>query len=241
MEASAATREPSSAVDLALLAEFPLFAELPAADLARLVQLFRRRQLAPGAVLIAAEQPGEAIYVLYSGTVKIVAEMADGKQVILAFLGVGDTVGEMSLLDSAGRSATVVALEPCTVLAMDRAAFNSCLSTMPRMTYNLVRLLSSRLRLANAQIQSLSTLDVAGRLARQLLAFAERHGRPVAGEPGVSIGLRLTQTDLAELVGASRERVNQVMGDLKTRGLLSTDSAHRVHVHDLAGLRALVG
>ena len=242
MAVSSASREPgSAAVDLALLAEFPLFTELPAADLERLARLFRRRHLATGTVLITAEQPGEAIYVLYSGTVKIVAEMADGKQVILAFLGVGDTVGEMSLIDSAGRSATVVALEPCTVLAMDRAAFNSCLATMPRMTYNLVRLLSSRLRLANAQIQSLSTLDVAGRLARQLLAFAERHGRAIDGEPGVSIGLRLTQTDLAELVGASRERVNQVMGDLKARGLLATDSAHRVHVRDLNGLRLLIG
>lgn len=241
MGGAALSREPAAAVDLGLLAHFPLFAELPPADLARLAQLFRRRHLAAGAVLITAEQPGEAIYVLYSGTVKIVAEMADGKQVILAFLGVGDTVGEMSLIDSAGRSATVVALEPCTALWMDRAAFNSCLATMPRMTYNLVRLLSSRLRLANAQIQSLSTLDVAGRLARQLLAFAERHGQPVDDQPGVRIGLRLTQTDLAELVGASRERVNQVMGDLKARGLLSADSSHRVHVHDLAGLRALVG
>lgn len=241
MEGAALSREPAAGVDLRLLSRFPLFAELPPADLARLGQLFRRRQLAAGAVLITAEQPGEAIYVLYSGTVKIVAEMADGKQVILAFLGVGDTVGEMSLIDSAGRSATVVALEPCTVLWMDRAAFNSCLNSMPRMTYNLVRLLSSRLRLANAQIQSLSTLDVAGRLARQLLAFAERHGHPVDNQPGVQIGLRLTQTDLAELVGASRERVNQVMGDLKSRGLLSADSAHRVHVHDLEGLRALVG
>ena len=131
--------------------------------------------------MITAEQPGEVVYVLLEGTVKILIEQMDGREVILAFLGAGDTVGEMSLVDSAGRSANVMTMEKCTFLWMDRATFQDCLKNVSEFTQNLVRLLAGRLRMANEQIQSLSSLDVAGRLARQILAFAERYGR--AEEP----------------------------------------------------------
>ena len=108
-----------------------------------------------------------------------------------------------------------------------------------------MRLLSGRLRMANEQIQSLSSLDVAGRLARQLLAFTERYGTPVgngtdgSAPSGVQINLRLTQTDLAELVGASRERVNQVMVEFRQKGYLSVDSSHHIQVHQTQALARL--
>lgn len=223
------------------LSELPLFAGLSVEEYAQLSAALHKKSFQAGAVLMASEQPGEVAYVLLEGTVKVLAEMADGKQAILAFLGPGDTVGEMSLIDSAGRSATAVALERCAALAMDRTDFTRCLKSMPRLTYNLVQLLSRRLRLANEQIRALSSLDVAGRLARQLSAFADRYGTSVAGENGLRIGLKLTQTDLADLVGASRERVNQVMGELKGRGLVTVDSSHRLHVHDPASLAELGG
>lgn len=226
-------------LDPQTLAQFPLFAGLPPADLAQVTQLLNRRSVSAGTLLMASEQPGEFAYLIIEGTVKIVAEMADGKQTILAFLGAGDMVGEMSLIDSAGRSATVIAIEPLSVLTMDRASFTKCLRTLPDLTYNLVRMLCARLRLANEQIRSLSSLDVAGRLARQLAAFAERYGRQEPALGGLVIDLRLTQTDLGELVGASRERVNQVMGELKQRGLISLDSVHRILVHDLPALAEL--
>jgi CRP/FNR family cyclic AMP-dependent transcriptional regulator len=160
--------------------------------------------------------------------VKILIEQVDGREVILAFLGAGDTVGEMSLVDSAGRSANVMTMERCTLLWMDRATFQDLLRNVPEFAQNLVKLLAGRLRMANEQIQSLSSLDVAGRLARQILAFAERYGRPLDG--GIQIPLRLTQSDLAELVGASRERVNQVMVEFRNQNLLTVDSTHRIHV-----------
>jgi CRP/FNR family cyclic AMP-dependent transcriptional regulator len=121
-------------------------------------------------------------------------------------------------------------MEKCTFLWMDRATFQELLKNVPEFAQNLVRLLSGRLRMANEQIQSLSSLDVAGRLARQILAFAERYGRS-EGADGTRIPLRLTQTDLAELVGASRERVNQVMVEFRQRAFLSVDSSHRILVH----------
>lgn len=216
-------------VEPSALAEIPLFRGLPADRLKKLSEVLRKKSVPSGTNMITADQPGEVVYVLLEGTVKILIEQVDGREVILAFLGPGDTVGEMSLVDSAGRSANVMTMEKCTFLWMDRATFQDLLRNVPEFAQNLVRLLSSRLRMANEQIQSLSSLDVAGRLARQLLAFSERYGEPIDG--GVRVALRLTQTDLAELVGASRERVNQVMVDFRQKGYLTVDSSHHILVH----------
>jgi CRP/FNR family cyclic AMP-dependent transcriptional regulator len=220
------------------LAEISLFKGLPADRLRRLNEALHKKSVPAGTNMITAEQPGEVVYVLLEGTVKILIEQLDGREVILAFLGAGDTVGEMSLVDSAGRSANVMTMEKCTFLWMDRNTFQDLLKNVPEFTQNLVRMLSGRLRMANEQIQSLSSLDVAGRLARQILAFAERYGQD---EPGGStrIPLRLTQSDLAELVGASRERVNQVMVDFRQKEYLSVDSSHRILVHKVQDLTRL--
>lgn len=217
------------------LGELELFQGLAPERLAELNGLLRSQTVQAGTHFITAEQPGEVVYVLLEGTVKIYVTHMDGREVILAFLGPGDTVGEMSLVDSAGRSANVVTTEPSRLLWMDRATFQSCLRTMTPLANNLVRLLAHRLRFANEQIQALCTLDVPGRVARQILALADRYGRrQSAGE--VRIPIRLTQSDLAEIVGASRERVNQVIVDFKHRGLISVDPGHRIRVHAAAEL-----
>ena len=226
--------------DPTLLGDLELFQGLSLQQLAELNGLLRSSSIPAGSHFITAEQPGEVVYVLLEGTVKIYVTQADGREVILAFLGRGDTVGEMSLVDSAGRSANVVTTEPSRVLWMDRATFQSCLRTIAPLASNLVRLLSHRLRFANEQIQALCTLDVPGRVARQILALADRYGTPEAGGD-VRIALRLTQSDLAELVGASRERVNQVIVDFKARGLLSVDPDHRIRVHRRHGLARYCG
>jgi CRP/FNR family cyclic AMP-dependent transcriptional regulator len=211
------------------LGDLELFQGLSASELVQINGLLRSQAVPAGAHFITAEQPGEVVYVLLAGTVKIYVTRADGREVILAFLGPGDTVGEMSLVDSAGRSANVVTTEPSRLLAMDRAAFQGCLRTITPLANNLVKLLAHRLRFANEQIQALCTLDVSGRVARQILALADRYGsRETGGE--VRIPIRLTQSDLAEIVGASRERVNQVIVELKTQGVIAVDPDHRIRV-----------
>jgi CRP/FNR family cyclic AMP-dependent transcriptional regulator len=211
------------------LGDLELFQGLSASELAQINGLLRSQAVPAGAHFITAEQPGEVVYVLLSGTVKIYVTRTDGREVILAFLGPGDTVGEMSLVDSAGRSANVVTTEPSRLLSMDRAAFQGCLRTITPLANNLVKLLAHRLRFANEQIQALCTLDVSGRVARQILALADRYGsREMGGE--VRIPIRLTQSDLAEIVGASRERVNQVIVELKTQGAIAVDPDHRIRV-----------
>lgn len=219
----------------AVLGRLTLFEGLSESELASLNDLLHRKSFPAGTNVITVAQSSEVVYVLLDGSVKIYVDQIDGSEVILAFMGPGDTFGEMGLLDSAGRSASVLALEKCSCLAMDRSSFQRCLLSMTRLSYNLVRLLSRRLRLANEQIQALSTLDVRGRVARQFLAFAQTYGESEE-EAGVRIPLRLTQTDVASLVGASRERVNQVIVDFKESGYLSVDARHHFTVHDVQAL-----
>ena len=222
--------------DPKLLGTLELFQGLTPDQLGELNRLLRSSVIPAGTHFITAEQPGEVVYVILEGTVKIYVSQEDGREVILAFLGTGDTVGEMSLVDSAGRSANVVTTEPSRLLWMDRTTFQTCLREMSPLANNLIRLLANRLRFANEQIQALCTLDVPGRVARQILALADRYGSPLPGEKTaggqVSIPLRLTQSDLGEIVGASRERVNQVIVDFKHRGFISVDPDHRIRVHD---------
>lgn len=214
-----------------------LFEGLPLHQLERLNELLHRKRFPAGASIITVEQPGEAIYILREGTVKIYVDKSDGSEVILALLGAGDTVGEMSLVDSSGHSASVITMEKSTFLWLDKPSFRDCLETMPGLTNNMLKTLSGRLRLANEQVLALSTLDVTGRVARQILAFAERYGKS-DGEGGLTIPLRLTQTDLAGLVGASRERVNHAVVFLKQQSYISVKRNYHIVVHDRDALKA---
>lgn len=211
------------------LGELPLFQGLSPEQLQHLNTLLRRKTFPAATDVITADQPGEVAYIILSGTVKIHIEQADGGDVLLAILGPGELVGEMSLVEQIGRSATVVTLEESTLFWLDRTTFEGCMRTMPGMAYNLIRILSRRLRLANAQIQSLATLDVFGRVARQLLAFAQEYGQT---DPSgmVRIPLHLTQSDLASLVGASRVRVNQVLGFYRQQSYIAIDQNARITI-----------
>jgi CRP/FNR family cyclic AMP-dependent transcriptional regulator len=216
-----------------LLAYTDLFAGLTPEQLARVGQQTHRKLFPAGTNIMTVEQPGEVVYIILEGTVKIYIEQADGRDVTLSILGRGDTVGEMSMIDSSGRSASAVTLEDSLLLWMDKTAFQECLRDVPQISQNLVRILAGRVRLANELIQALATLDVYGRVARQLLAFTEKYGEAAGDE--VRIPIRLTQGDIAELVGASRKRVNQVMVAFKGQSLIA-EAEGKITVKDRAGL-----
>lgn len=208
-----------------------LFRGLNHDQCAKLNGLLRRKAFPAGVAFITAEQPGEAVYVIGEGAVKVYVDDADGNEVIFAILVAGEIVGEMSLLDSESRSANVVTLEETTVYWMDRAGFQRCLDEMPVIQQNLTRLLCNRLRVANSRIQSLALQDVEGRVAHQLLSLAEIYGR--TNESGEAlIPFRLTQSDLASLVGATRVRVNQVIAAYKQRRYVSVDQNYRITIHN---------
>ena len=216
-------------IDVDILTPLSLCRGLNLEQLTTMAAHLHQRTAPMGTTLMMVEQAGEVAYLIHRGTVKISVDQADGTEVILSVRGPGELVGEMSLIDRQGRSANVVTLEKCTLLWVDRATFGDWLETMPVLTINLLRLLSRRLRLANARTLALATLDVNGRVARQILAFADEYGEP-AGGPTVLIPLRLTQGDLAGMVGASRIRVNEAMVTYKRQRLISVDSHYQITV-----------
>lgn len=212
-----------------LLSYIKLFEGLTPTQLNWVAQRAHRRVFEAGRNVLTIEQPGEAVYIILHGTVKIHIEQGE-RDVILAILGSGDMLGEMSLIDSVGRSASAVTLESSLLLWMDKATFNYILDNFPPVARNLVRIMSARVRLSDQLIQALATLDVNGRVARQLLAFAEKYGQEKNGETQISIVL--TQSDIADLVGASRKRVNQTMVSFKEQGLIDTDTEGRIAIKD---------
>jgi len=216
-----------------ILSDIKLFEGLTPTQLDWMSKHAHRRVFAAGMNVMTIEQPGEAVYIILHGTVKIHIEQGE-RDVIISVLGSGDLLGEMSLIDSVGRSASALTLENSLMLWMDKTTFNYLLDNFPPVARNLVKILSARVRLSDQVIQSLATLDVNGRVARQLLAFAERYGRDV--DDGVQVRIVLTQSDLADLVGASRKRVNQTMVFFKEQGLVSTDTDGRFIIHNREGL-----
>jgi CRP/FNR family cyclic AMP-dependent transcriptional regulator len=206
-----------------------LFRGLSSEHLFSLGNLLHTQRFLAGSTIMSAEQVGEVVYLIIDGTVKIHVANDDGSYVVISILGPGDIVGEMSLIDNTRRCASVVTLETSNMLWMDRTAFRRCLRTMPILSYNVACILAARLRLANEHIQALAACEVESRVARQLLAFAARYGRATPGG-GVLIPIRLTQTDIASMVGASRESVNKIMVSYKERKFISVDLDQRITI-----------
>jgi CRP/FNR family cyclic AMP-dependent transcriptional regulator len=211
---------------LDMLADVPLFSGLQAADLELIAQRLRQRRYRVGEAIFHRDDPGVALYIIVTGKVKVHNETPDGADVMLAVLSTGDFFGEMSLLDGEERSADVSTLEPTEALVLTRDDLLECIRQAPQIAINLLATLAGRLRRTNETIQALSSLDVHGRVAKQLLLLSRQHG--VQTPEGVQIGIRLTQTDLAGLVGASRESVNKVLGYFRRRGYLTLDDQHRI-------------
>jgi CRP/FNR family cyclic AMP-dependent transcriptional regulator len=221
------------------LGKLELFRGLSAAELARVNDLLGRTKFPTGAMILTASQPGEIAYVILDGTLKVSTIESNGRELTLALLGPGEIVGELSLADRSGRSADVTALEPATLVWIDRNTFDQLRREIPAITENLLRLLARRLRLANAQLQAIATLDVHGRIARQLLALADALGEELP-DGSVRIPLRITQSDLAALVGATRVRVNEVIVGFTRRQNIAVDRKHRITILHRDELEAYV-
>lgn len=195
-----------------------VFGAMSEDEIAELLRRARLLVVPPRHTLFHAGEPGDSLYVLLSGKVKVSLLSVDGKEVILSLLGDGDVFGEMSLLDGLPRSATVTSLEDCRLLAIGRQDFVQFLKRHADVTLNLLAALSKRLRCTNNLVENLSFYHLPSRLARLLMDLGQRHGK--AGPAGVEIGLRLSQEELGNLVGASRESVNKQLRAWAESGLL---------------------
>ncbi|MGO8671974.1 MAG: Crp/Fnr family transcriptional regulator [Capsulimonadaceae bacterium] len=219
-----------------LLSKVLLFQGLPPEQFEIVSRTLRSKSYPARRTLFEGLEPGESVYVVLSGSVKVFDEDVNGLLVVLAILGPGEVVGEMSSMDKLGRSASAITLEPSTIGWVDGATFTDWCRRMPALSHALAEMLSRRLRLANAQIRALSTLAVPGRLARTLLALAREYGRESQGG-GTAITVPLTQSDLAGMTGASRVSVNQTLMGWKRSGHISEVMKHVIVVHHLDALR----
>ena len=197
-----------------LLRNVPLFAVLPENQLALLVKEVSRKSYPRGSAIIAAGDPTDSLYVIISGRLKVMISDDEGREVILAILGPNEFFGEMGLIDDHPRSASVVAIESCELLALSKRDFKKCLEENFEMAMTVMRGLVKRLREADQKIGSLALMDVYGRVARLLLEVAET----IDGQKVVT--KKLAKQDIAKMIGASREMVSRVMKDLQAAGAI---------------------
>ena len=164
-------------------------------------------------VIINEGEVGDSLFIVLSGRMKVYASNAAGREVVIAFHGPGEYVGEMSL-DGSPRSASVMTVEPTTCAVVNRSSFREFLLVHPEFAMNLIEKLIQRVRATTENVKSLALSDVYGRLVKLLLALAvEREGRIIVPE-------RLTQQDIAERVGASRDMISRLLKDLVAGGYL---------------------
>lgn len=213
-----------------LLANIPLFEGLSAGDLDIVAQRVRPRRYKDGSTIIRKDDPGVALYVIVSGKIKIHNEAPDGTDCIIAILSDGDFFGDLSMIDGGARSADASALAPSELLMLTRDDLLDILERYPRIMRCLLVTIAGRLRRTTELLVKTTTLDVNGRLATQLCWLAEQHGRVTPN--GIRIDLHLTQTDLGNLVGASRESVNKVLGYFRRMGWISTEEGNRITLKD---------
>lgn len=197
--------------------------EFPEDVLVRLIAVHGTARCYPkNAAIIAEGDPSDWLYVIVSGRLKVYLRDDTGREVVLATRGPGEYVGEMAL-DSGVRTASVMTLEPCELSVVSQQAFLEFIASEPGAAFSLIRTLIRRAREASENIRNLALLDVYGRIARLLLELAtEQDGKLVVQEP-------LTQKDIAERVGCSREMVSRIFTDLSSGGYISFEG-RRVHI-----------
>jgi len=209
-------------VSTTVLKAVPLFSSFPDEQLRMLASVVTRRSVPRSTTIMASGDATDSLYIVLSGRLKVMMSDAEGKEVILSFLGSGEFFGEMGLIDDAPRSATVVAIEPCELLCIAKRDFKKCLAENFEMAMAVMRGLVRRLREADRKIGSLALLDVYGRVARLLLDMSET----VEGEKVVT--KRLPKQDIAKMIGASREMVSRVMKDLQMGGYIEVRGSNIV-------------
>ncbi len=217
---------------VALLRGVPLFVSVPDRELEALAGNLGKQTFGKGMIIFHKGSLGQTMYIVESGKVRIFTLSESGQEVTLNIYGPGDVFGEFSLLDSLPRSAGAVALEKTVTLTLHRDRFFQHLEASPSLARGVIEVLTARLRFTTEHAESLAFLDVYGRVAMRLLDLAGRYGTE---KDGVELDLRLTQTELATWVAATRESVNKVLSTFRDQGLIAVEG-QKITILDLEGL-----
>jgi CRP-like cAMP-binding protein len=201
-----------------VLAQVPLFAALGPDAAESLEPSLSHVKVVRGDVIFNEGDDGDALFVIEDGKVKISRSAADGRENLLAVLGPGEMFGELSLFDPSPRTASAIAVTDGSLLQFPHDALRPWLAERPEVAPALLQALAQRLRRTNEALADLVFSDVPGRVAKTLLQLADRFGQPDGA--GIRVTHDLTQEELAQLVGASRETVNKALADFASRGWL---------------------
>jgi CRP-like cAMP-binding protein len=205
----------------------------PALD--SLIRVLRIRRFRRGETVFHQGDPGDALFVIASGSVKVVLPSDEGAEpAIVAILGAGEFFGELAILDGAPHSATIVSVEPTETLVLHRDAFLGLIDSDPELRRALLASLAAEIRRLTGHVEDLHFLDLPGRLASRIVRLAASAGA-TSGE--ARIGWPYTQSELAGMIGGSRQSVNRLLADLTDQGLVRLERDHLVvvDVERLAG------
>lgn len=216
------------------MARSPLFDGIAGDELTRIALTMTRRRFRRDEVIFHEGDPGDSLHVVVEGRVKITRESSEGDEAIVVILAPGDSFGELVLLDGAPRSATATAMEASVTMTMTRATFVELVESGSPFRSQLLIGIARRIRRLTDQLAEVHFLDLAGRLALQLTRLAEESAPGQATD--ITLSTTLTQSDLAAMVGGTRQRVNQIIGDFAADGLVRNDGGHIV-IRDLERLR----
>jgi CRP/FNR family transcriptional regulator, cyclic AMP receptor protein len=221
-------------VDQDVVRRAPLFAALDDDAAGRLMQSMTQGHLERGDVLFHEGDQGDRLYVIGEGKIKLGRRSSDGRENLVAILGPGEMFGELSLFDPGPRTMTATAVAETQLMGIGHEDLSGLLAGRPEVAKVLLAALAKRLRRTNENLADLVFTDVPGRVAKALLDLANRFGRPV--EDGILVAHDLTQEELAQLVGASRETVNKALADFASRGWLRLE-ARAVLLQDVERLK----
>lgn len=221
---------------LRFLKQIELFHKMTESQLQLISQTMVSRQYAMGETIFYEGDRGDMLYIIRSGQVRILTYGLDGSETSVIMFGqAGDIFGELAVIDGLPRSATAVALDDTILLTMSREAFRQHMQRMPQLADNFMRELSRRVRYNTVQINSLVSLPVPQRLARQLIELAQIYGR--ATPEGVMINISLTQQHLASMVGATRESINKCLRHFRQHNWILVNDG-RITILDSHALRS---
>lgn len=198
----------------ALLATNYLFRDLDPQVVARIAGLGISRRLGADEVLFLKGDVGDALYGVLSGRMKISTTAPGGKEIVLSVMNAGDIFGEIALLDGGPRSADAIAMTDCTLFVIQRREFTGLLEREPRLATHLLRLVCARLRATSEMVEDAAFLSLPARLAKRLLALSPLQGEKVNG----TVSLRVSQSDLAQIMGTSRESINKHLQRWRANG-----------------------
>jgi CRP/FNR family transcriptional regulator, cyclic AMP receptor protein len=215
-----------------------IFQGLSEEELAHLSRLAQTKVYKPRETIVEKGDAATEFFVLLRGRAKVGTPGADGSHAAINVMGPGEVFGEVAILDGRPRSATVTTLEECEMAIVDKAAFNDLLAASPTIAVKLLNVLAGRVRELTIRIEDRAFLDMPARLAKQLLWLARNHG--VEDGSAVRIDLRLSQQELGELIGATRESVNKQVREWTRSGILKQER-DRIEIFDLEVLGAIAG